>query len=54
MAEMFQVVSLMAGVAVVFVAMGYVNRRGDRASAQVLGSETRLRARAATARMTPR
>jgi hypothetical protein len=34
MAEMFQVVSLLAGVAVVFAAMGYVIRRGDRAMAK--------------------
>jgi hypothetical protein len=34
MAEMFQVISLLAGVAVVFAAMGHVNRRGDRAMAK--------------------
>jgi hypothetical protein len=28
MAEMFQVISLIAGVAAVFAALGYVNRRG--------------------------
>jgi hypothetical protein len=33
MAEMFQVISVMAGVAAVFAAMGYVNRRGARSSA---------------------
>jgi hypothetical protein len=28
MAEMFQVISLIVGVAAVFAALGYVNRRG--------------------------
>jgi hypothetical protein len=28
MAEMFQVISLIAGAAAVFAALGYVNRRG--------------------------
>jgi hypothetical protein len=28
MAEMFQVISVMGGVAAVFAALGYVNRRG--------------------------
>ncbi|MDT5104508.1 MAG: hypothetical protein QOI25_2021 [Mycobacterium sp.] len=33
MAEMLQVISVMAGVAAVFAALGYVNRRGARFSA---------------------
>jgi len=38
MAEMFQVISVMAGVAVVFAALGYVNRRGARSSARDPGA----------------
>jgi uncharacterized membrane protein len=34
MAEMFQVISLLAGVIVVFAALGHVNRRADRATAK--------------------